>query len=299
MELGIALPQSGPSATAAAIRDVATGAERLGLASVWVFERQLRPLVDMSQGGAAPGPLPEVYASVHDPLETLAFAAAVTERVTLGTSILIAPLHPPVVLGRRLATLDQLSGGRVLAGLGQGWMPQEFATAGVPTAARGDRFEEWVQAVRAVWGPDPVTFDGRFYTVPEAQIGPKPVRPGGPPIITGAFAPPALARAGRMGLGLNPGAWSFDALEGSLGVWRDAARGAGHDPEALPVVLRVNGDVTERPADRRSPATGSPEQVAEDLDRLDGMGVQHVFWAMGAPVDEQLDRLAGLQGALR
>lgn len=294
MELGIGLPQTGAAASPESIREVAVGAERLGLASVWAFERQLRPVAPVSQGGGEPAPLPAAYASVYDPLETLAFAAAMTSRITLGTSILIAPLHPPVVLGRRMATVDRLSGGRLLAGLGQGWMPQEFAAAGVPTHARGDRFEEWVAAVRAVWGPDPVRFDGRFYTVAESQVGPKPARPGGPPIIAGAFAPPALARAGRMGLGLNPGAWSFDALEGSLAAWRSAARAAGHDPDALPVVVRVNGDVTEQPLDRRMPATGSPEQVAEDLARLEGMGVHHAFWAMDAPVGEQLERLGGL-----
>lgn len=129
MKLGIGLPTSAPLGSPEAIVKVADGAERIGLASLWTFERLLRPTAPVSPGHG----IPDSYASVYDPLETLSYAAARTSRIRLGTSVLDALFHPPVVLARRIATLDRLSGGRLDIGLGQGLIPQEFATAEVPT----------------------------------------------------------------------------------------------------------------------------------------------------------------------
>jgi alkanesulfonate monooxygenase SsuD/methylene tetrahydromethanopterin reductase-like flavin-dependent oxidoreductase (luciferase family) len=190
MDFGIALPTAGHLASPEAILRVALDAERAGLSTLWTFERLLRPTRPVEFPGGATMQLPEWYASVYDPIETLAYVAAKTERIRLGTSVIDALFHSPVVLGRRFATLDQLSHGRVVAGLGQGWMPAEFAAAGIPLKRKGAGFEEYIRALRAVWGPDPVSFEGRFYRIEESQIGPKPVQPGGPPILVGAIAPP-------------------------------------------------------------------------------------------------------------
>jgi alkanesulfonate monooxygenase SsuD/methylene tetrahydromethanopterin reductase-like flavin-dependent oxidoreductase (luciferase family) len=110
--------------------------------------------------------------SVYEPIETLAYVAAKTERIKLGTSIVNAPFHVPVVLARRFATLDQMSGGRAIAGLGQGWMDQEFETANVSRKLRGEGVAEFVAAMRAAWGPDPVSFEGRPYRIPPSKINP-------------------------------------------------------------------------------------------------------------------------------
>ena len=134
--------------------------------------------------------MPESYANVYDPLETLAYVAAKTERIRLGTSIIDVLFHAPVILARRFATLDNLSGGRLIAGLGQGYSPEEFAAANVPMSRRGAGFEEFIEAMRAAWGPDPVRFSGRFYEIPESQINPKPVQEGGPPFSS----PPCRSR---------------------------------------------------------------------------------------------------------
>lgn len=165
MELGIALPTSGRLAAPSNIARMAQEAERLGYDSVWTYERLLRPLAPVSQGGGPPTPVPAVYRTTFEPLETLSYVAAVTQRVKLGTSVIDALFHPPVVLARRLATLDQFSGGRVIAGLGQGWMPQEFETAGIPMSRKGAGMDEAVAAMRATWGPDPVSYQGRFYRI--------------------------------------------------------------------------------------------------------------------------------------
>lgn len=282
MELGVGLPTCGSVASPEAIGRVAEQAEGIGLATVWTFERLLRPTEPIPLGGAG-GPVmmpPEMWATIYDPLETLGYVAGRTSRIGLGTSVLDTLFHSPVVLARRLATLDRLSGGRLLVGLGQGWMAQEFTAAGVPLARRGAGFQEHLEAMRAVWGPDPVRFQGRFYQIPESEIGPKPVRAGGPQLLVGASAPSAVERAARMGVGLAVVMFTFELLQDALALFRGAARAAGHDPDALPVVVQVNGPVTTQPMDERAPLTGSVEQVAEDLARLRALGVDQVFWSI-------------------
>jgi probable F420-dependent oxidoreductase len=291
LEFGLALPTSGTAASPEAMLRVAHDAERIGLAAVWSFERLLRPTQPVKYGTTEVS-LPAYYGIVFDPLESLAYVAAGTSRIRLGTSVIDALFHSPVILGRRLATLDRLSHGRVIAGLGQGWMEQEFAVAGVSPKRRGAGFEEHIQAMRAVWGPDPVSFEGRFYRIPESEIGPKPAQPGGPPILAGATAPVAVKRAAAMGLGLNPGIATWqdmgDDLERIISMFREAAA------SRLPVVVRVNGSITEQAVADRRPLTGSAEQVAEDLLRLEALGVDHVFWHMDGDPAEHVGRMEQL-----
>jgi hypothetical protein len=177
MQLGVALPQRGKDASVENIALVAREAEAIGLDSVWVTDRLLRPLrpVQLLPGVDAQ-PLPDYYANVFDPIETLTYVAALTERVRLGTSAINALFHPPLVLVRRLATLDQVSGGRVIAGIVQGWLACEFVVAGVPRTRRGAGMAEHVAAMRAVWAQDPVRFQGRFCQIPASETGPKPLQ---------------------------------------------------------------------------------------------------------------------------
>jgi probable F420-dependent oxidoreductase len=290
MDYGLGLPTSGPAASPGAILEAALEAERIGLATVWTYERLLRPRQQATAEGARIE-LPDFYASVYEPIETLAYVAARTSRVRLGTSVIDALFHSPLVLGRRLATLDRLSGGRVVAGLGQGWMAQEFAAAGVSPRRRGAGFDEHVRAMRAVWGPDPVSFAGRFYTIPESDIGPKPVQPGGPLLLAGAMAPAAIERAARLGMGWNPVLMDWEGLEAGLRTFREAVP-AG---VSLPVVVRVNGSIGSEPSHAvRAPATGPIEAVAEDLARLEALGVDEVLWSMEVAVADQIDRIERL-----
>ncbi|MFC7622288.1 LLM class flavin-dependent oxidoreductase [Microlunatus sp. GCM10028923] len=291
MRLGIGLPTAGSENGAEAIAAAAEGAERIGLDSVWSFERLLMPT---NEGYA--GQLPDAYASVYAPMEVLAYVAAKTSRVTLGTSIMVALLHNPVDLARRFATLDQLSNGRAVVGLGQGWMPEEFEAAGVPLSRRGAGFAEFLEAMRAAWAPDPTSYDGRFYRFAESKIGPKPVQPGGPPILVAAMAPASLQRTAAAGLGINPIWFGWDALTETAGAFREAASAAGHDPAVLPIVLRVNASLTETAQGTEATVVGSPEQVAEAIPRLAELGVTEILWSMDLPVDDQLGLLGQLVG---
>jgi probable F420-dependent oxidoreductase len=283
MDLGIGLPVTGPQANPEEIVRVAQAAERAGLGAVWTYERLLRPAQPWMLGLEQVIPLPEESASVYDPLETLSYLAARTSTIRLGTTVMDVLFHPPVVLARRLATLDRLSGGRVWAGLGQGWMKQEFEAAGVPVKRRGAGFAEHVEAMRACWGPDPVSFSGRFYTIPESGIGPKPT---GLTLLGGAAAPAAVERVAGLGLGLTTVVFDWDQLAQGVEAYRKAG-GAG------PLVIQVNGTVSERPLDERAPLTGSPEQVAEDLSRARALGADHVLWQpIGFDTDGLVERIA-------
>jgi probable F420-dependent oxidoreductase len=292
MELGIGLPALGRDASPERIARVAVGAERIGLAGVWTGERLLRP-AEPKMIGVGPIPLPDSNAVFYDPLETLTYVSAKTTRVKLGTSVIDALFQSPVVLARRIASLDRFSDGRLMIGLGQGWMAQEFVAAGVPSRRRGAGFKEHIEAMRAVWGPDPVRFEGRFYKIPESEIGPKPGRPGGPQLLAGAGSTVAMERAVRLGLGLTTVAFEWQALLDTIAAFRRAAEAADCDPLSLPVVVHVNGSITAKPLDERMALTGSLEQVAGDLSELDTLRVDHVFWLSEDP-DEQLGAMQRL-----
>jgi probable F420-dependent oxidoreductase len=297
MKLGVHLPVAGKGASPETIMQVALEAERLGLDSVWSWERLMRPTVPIALGGAG-GPVmdaPEMFGLVYDPIETLSYVAARTSRITLGTSVLDALFQSPIILARRLATLDQLSDGRLFVGIGQGWMDQEFEAAGVSMKRRGAGFEEHILAMRTIWGPDPVSFEGRFYRIPEADIGPKPVRPGGPRLLVGAGSSAGIERAGRLGVGLTLVIFDWDTIREAVETFRAAGSAAGHDPDTLPIMLQVNGNVTAEPLDERGPLLGSPEQVAADLDQAAELGVEHVYWNSNDDPLSQLPLLAELR----
>jgi alkanesulfonate monooxygenase SsuD/methylene tetrahydromethanopterin reductase-like flavin-dependent oxidoreductase (luciferase family) len=171
----------------------------------------------------------------------------------------------------------------------------------VPPTRRGAGFDEFIAALRAVWGPDPVEFNGRFYRIPASEINPKPVQPGGPPLLVGAFAPAAIERAARLGVGFNPIALSWDMLEGMLAAYRQAAQAAGRNPSALPIVVRANGQWSEQPlGDDRMPFSGTADQIRADLDRAAGLGLSHVFFDLGfgeAPIANYLRLLEQMRPA--
>jgi probable F420-dependent oxidoreductase len=268
MKLGFALPVSGPWATPDNVLTVARRAEQLGYSSLWSFQRLLAPK------GAQLAP---VYLSVLDPTVVLGYAAAVTERVELGIAIINAPYESPVLLAKQLATLDLLSRGRLLAGLGLGWLAEEFVASGMPFQRRGARVEEYIRCLTALWGPDPVAFDGEFYQVPDSSVQPKPVPRASaarPPILMGGDATAALQRVGRIGDGwISSSRVPPTELGQRIDVVKAAAVAAGRDPEALRFVCR--GVLLD--AERTRPLTGSFEQIRADLPALAEQGVTDLF----------------------
>jgi len=270
MQIGFAVPISGSWATAANIDELSTLAEDLGYSSLWTFQRLLSPLVEGDQPLLAPQ-----YRAVHDPLTLLGYLAARTSRVRLGLAIVNLPYYAPVVLAKAITTIDQLSNGRVDAGFGIGWSPQEFEAVGAPLQERGKRAEEYLRCLEAIWTKEIVHFTGDFYRVPRSRIDPKPLQQPFPPVLLGGGAPVALRRIGRMAAGwISSSQADLTQIDESIAIVRAAADEAGRDPAALRFVCR--GVVKVR-AGERAPLTGSLDEIADDLAGLADKGVTETF----------------------
>lgn len=211
--VGLTLPQLGEHVTRDAVRAFCTSAEELGFASLWVQEHMFFAMQPSAPYAARPGlPVPDAYRTTLAPLELLSMAAAWTERVTLGTGILVGGYHRPVELAQRIATLDVLSGGRLIVGLSVGWSKDEHDQMDVEFTTRGRRMDELVTALRACWGPDPVQFDGEFFHIPESIVSPKPVQQPHPPLLSGMRSGAGLRRTAALFDIWNPASGSVDQL---------------------------------------------------------------------------------------
>lgn len=265
MRVGFAVPQSGPWATPENMRRIATRAEELGYSELWTFQRLLYPV------GHTMGP---TYRSVQDPLITLAHVSAVTSRIGLGVAVINAYVQP-VVLAKQLATLQTISGGRVTAGIGLGWVPEEFEATGVDMAGRGRRGEEFVEVLRKAWADDVVEHTGEFYRVPPAHIDPKPV-PGPPRILLGGTAEVALRRAARLAGGwVSSSREDLSAIAGRVELIKAELAGAGRDVNDFRFVCR--GATQVRAVDGERPLTGTYDKIRRDVDELAARGVTDVF----------------------
>src|SRR5436309_13566703 len=176
MRFGFALPQAGSAIGPEGLVTTTKRAEDLGFDSLWVLDRILWPVNPKFPNPIVDVSLPVKYKNVLDPLETLTFAAAHTRRIALGTSVLNLPWYNPVLLARRLATLDVLSGGRLRVGFGIGWSPVEYEAAGASWNTRRKAADDRVNALKAIWTTDPVELEGTDYRLAKSFIGLKPVQ---------------------------------------------------------------------------------------------------------------------------
>jgi len=273
MKIGFGAPVSGAWATPENLAGFAARAEQAGYASLWSFQRLLVP------DGSGMDP---VYHSVLDPMAALAYAAAGTSRIRLGVAVINLPFVSPAYLAKQAATVDILSGGRLDLGLGIGWMPEEFAATGAPMARRGARAAEYVAVLRELWADGRSEFSGEFYEIPRSSVAPKPVQPGGPPILLGGLARPALERAGRIADGwVTSSRTDLSRIAEGVGVIRAAAAEAGRDPDAMRIVcrgvVRAGAEATAPEGDRLL-LSGRPDQIREDTRWLAGQGVTEIFY---------------------
>lgn len=286
--IAVGLPVIGPHASPEAIARVATAADRLGFHAVDVAERLLIPATPDWTNDFG---LPDHHA--YDTIEVLTWVAARTRRLRLRTGIVVPLFQPPLVLARRLATLDRLSGGRVDAGLAIGWLPQEYAATGTPYAGRGAAFEEHLAALRACWGPDPVEHAGPRFPIARARVGPKPVA-GTIPVYVGGVTRPAIERAARIGDGVTLAFRSWAAIEEQIG-WYRAAGGSG------PVLVK-GGPMLADAEHATGSQIWSEATIADDLARLATHGVDQFAWDLNivgtepAAQVEALERLAETLG---
>jgi probable F420-dependent oxidoreductase len=272
VRFGVHLPQYGRAAGPEAITRCARQAEELGLADVWVSDHLAVPA-----GATYPPPF------LYEPIIALTWAAAATSTVGIGTSVLIATYRRPLHLAKALASLDQLSGGRLVLGVGAGWTEAEFDALEVPYHRRGPLLDETIDALRACWEQRPVNFTSSSIRLVDLQVLPQPTRRV--PIWVGGSAPAALARAVTRGDGWH-GIGTPDQVTGSL-RWL-----AEHRPgDDYQLSVRTDWDGL----------TTSHDEVRRQLDEYRALGVDHLI---GVPVQRDLDSwlrsvevLAGLVAA--
>jgi probable F420-dependent oxidoreductase len=281
MQIGFGAPVSGSWATPANQVEIAQRAEALGYQSLWTYSRILYPDAPPERALASP------YRSVHDPLIVAAFLAGVTERIRLGLAVVNLPFYSPVVLAKALNSIDILSGGRLDAGLGLGWEPEEFMAAGADLARRGDRAEEFIACLHAIWTQDPVEFAGEFYTVPRGFVDPKPVQQPHPPILLGGSAAKALQRAGRLAEGwISSSKFPAADIPAAIDTIREGAGAAGRNPDDVRIIVRGSFKLrdTDHPDD---PAlTGTVDKLNADLSVYADAGVTEIFLDLN--FDEQI-----------
>lgn len=267
MRIGFAVPSAGSWATPENQLAVARRAEELRYRSLWTLQRILNPA----------DPEDTSYRNVPDPLLTLAYLAGHTTTARLGIAILNLPFVSPALLAKQTATLDRLSHGRLDLGLGLGWMRQEFVAAGVPTARRGARAEEYLTVLTALWTGHADPFDGEFYQLPEVVMSPTPVQTPRPPILMGGSSEPALRRIGRLADGwITASGQPPHTIGPAIEIVKRSAEAAGRDPESLRFVCRAAlGSPVHGP---ESPLSGSYERIRAGVTLLAEQGVTELFY---------------------
>ena len=279
MLISCGLPVSGAWATPASLARFATRAEELGYHGLWSFQRLL---VGRDQ------PMGPEYQSVLDPMVALAYAAARTSRIRLGVSVINVPFVSPAYLAKQASTLDVLSGGRHDLGLGTGWSAPEFEATGSTPQPRGRRVEEYLAALRTLWTDEVASFDGELYRVPPSSMSPRPVQPGGPPVLLGGTADAALRRAGRIAAGwVTSSRTTLDEVARGVQIVRRAAEEHGRDPDLARIVVR--GVVLFGERDDKRPLSGDAEQIRGGAQLYAEAGVTELFYdlnwdpAVGGP----------------
>jgi probable F420-dependent oxidoreductase len=276
VRFGVVLPTYPAGATVAGIIQVAQAAERLGFVSVWTTDHVVLP-----QGESFP------YDEIFEPLLTLAMLAPLTNTVKLGVSVIVVPQRNGVVLAKELATLDQLCGGRLIAGVGAGWSEDEFRMLGVADRfpRRGAYLDETIRLWRHLWTTPGEPFRGEFYDLPAVDFGPLPVQGGDLPIWVGGSSAGARRRAGAFGAAWHPVGDSAESIAEQAGLVREAAGAAGRPmPEIairLPIQFGSSGEAMS--AGRMRAIAGSPEDVASQLRVYADAGVSEIDCFFNSP----------------
>ena len=306
MEFGYGVPTRGPQASPEALATLAQRGEALGYDIVSVSDHVVIPHRIASQypysesgtfGGGGDG-------ACLEQLTLLAFLAGQTSRLRLLTSVMVVPHRSAVLAAKVLASIDVLSGGRLIVGCGVGGMREEFEALGAPSYdRRGTVSDEYIEAFRELWTKEAPAYAGEYVSFSDITFAPKPVQSGGPPIWVGGESPVALRRAGRLGdawypIGSNPTYPLATAalFEKSVATVRRHAEAAGRDPAALDFAYSAgwydDREARKLPDGSRLCFTGTPEQIAGDIRSFQALGVRHMtLGLMGPTLEETLERL--------
>lgn len=285
MKIGIHLGNNGASASAVSMARLAAAAEALGLDSAWVSDHVTIPTeIASTYPYGPPGSFsPEQTQNFWEAFAVLAYVAGQTTRLELGTSVIVLPQRPPLLVAKQWATLDALSGGRCILGIGAGWMREEFHALGFGEQfdRRGVATDEAIRILRAAWTTDgPLEHHGHAYDFAPVLMQPKPARPGGLPIWIGGHGKRSIRRAAELGDGWQPLRISADELGGHLGYLREQLGRYGRPETAVTISLGVLAHPPGTgPADGGEDwdLSGDPDACAEKLRRYQALGVDHLM----------------------
>jgi probable F420-dependent oxidoreductase len=300
MELGIVLPNSGSLATPEAMYAIAERSEALGFDAT--ADHLVLPRTSSASYPYVRGRDVRLDPShpFIEPLMALAGVAARTRRIRLGVSVYLAALRHPLVSAKLVASLDQISGGRAILGVGAGWIPEEYATFGIEWRERGAVLDEHIECLRTLWSDSTPHYEGTYYRFGDLGFEPKPVH-GQVPIWVGGNSGPAMRRAARLGDGWHCIDLSPGELQEATSRLRAHCEAQERDPGEVVVSMRAQLTLTERhiPADRRpGPLTGPLDEVVSDLARLRELGVGHMaLWPSAGAIEladylERIERIA-------
>ena len=250
MDIGCHLPTQGPVATREALLTFCREVEAREIASLWVSDHVVFPRTETGEHPGGPFPFPSETPYL-EAVVALAAAATVTERAKLGASVFILGHRHPVVMAKMLSTIDVLSGGRLICGVGVGWWEEELSLLGVPYRQRGRQADEMIRVFKTLWTDEHPRFEGRFYTIPDVGFAPKPLQKPHPPIVVGGDSPGAFKRTVELADGWHATAATPEQAALALERLRAAAAAAGRSFESIALSIRFNvkaapGSVRER-----------------------------------------------------
>ncbi len=265
MKFGLMYANAGPFANPEVFEALVRTADEVGIESIWTVEHVVVPVgyesqYPYSESGRMPGP---ENSPIPDPILPLSYAAAITDRLRFGTGVLILPQRHPAYVAKQMATLDQLSRGRAMLGVGIGWLEEEFQTVGVPFKERAARTEESIRAIRSLWYDAPSPFDGEYYRWAAVESNPKPVQKPGVPIIVGGHVAGAARRAARVGDGFFPARGDLETLPRLIDAMTEECRRIERDPASIELT------------------TGAGNPDADTVKRYEDLGVSRLV--LGPP----------------
>ncbi|PYM14356.1 MAG: LLM class F420-dependent oxidoreductase [Candidatus Rokuibacteriota bacterium] len=284
MKFGFGIPNAGAAINGADIVKYVQRVEQLGYESIWTGDHIILPTGGTTQYPyTADGSFP--LASTEnflEPFTLLAYVAAVTKRVKIGTTVIILPYRNPIEQAKMLSCLDVLSGGRLICGVGVGWLEKEFEVLGASYKDRGPVSDEYIEIFKTLWTEDEPTFNGRFYSFDGITMYPKPVQKPHPPIWVGGHSKAAVRRAARLGDAWHPTRQTREHVAQHLPYLREEAERIGRDPRTITISLKRSLEFTDIGLSgqvlRRSGGSliGTTQDVIDDVRRCQDIGIDQL-----------------------
>ncbi len=279
MKFGVFLPSHGPAKSPAAVRQVAQAAEQAGFDSVWAADHVL------------------VHEKHRDfcmieTFVTLGYVAAITQRITLGTTVLVLPQRDPILAAKQAAAVDQYSNGRLILGIGVGWMEDEYRYLRTDFHQRGRIMDEWMQVMRVLWSEEQPAFQGEWISFEQGAFEPKPTQEGGPPLTIGGLSDAAIRRAATLGDGWQPIHIEPDEVAAGVAKLRAWANG-----RPVSVIFHGRASIGEQADPKITPISGSIAAITDKIGRYAEAGVEHLLFDFytcptADEIQEQLETIA-------